>query len=469
MKTLGIYVAIILATIHGVIAVNVPVPVIKICVEVPSTPALNKRLSNDWPSPENLTFCSEINSMPDLNAPFPQNHFDAPNALVLIKNNLASMTVNAIADTNETVKLKIVRDPADSTTVGTGGFTILPNPSTNSGAISTDSRGSFYIVGWIDSNNNNILDSMEHYGVLPIIIVDVNLAAEDSIFRPEKIAYYPDDVEQAVFIETGEYNYADRTRAGAHFQAWVDFVGGGSDGKRGTDRVWAGWCHNLTDQDARADYTNGRKAVCVNATNVPASRYFSLNDPDPNHVAMPILDHGQSVPPIPVAQGGRTICLHWDPAFGFNQIVDEFDSPIFGLRKQIEEIDSPWQSYLYRHNGYPAETIEGATFKLNFNAWLVCWSNIVDDPAAPGNAGERTYNVIMKQSWKIDTDFTVSLTADVSAPGDFNGAIFPAGVLSLSSTNFAEYSPVKRPGENGINCETRPPELLPLLGIDYKN
>lgn len=593
---------------------------ISIEVEVPSTPALTSRASNGWPTPANLKFDKTINPAPDLTAAFPDAHFGPSNALVLIKNNAVTMPVTATSNSGNDVKLKVLRDSADVSAVGTGPFSLTPLNAENSATMRTDARGSFYLVGYVDRNDNNSIDATEPCGVLPVIIVDVNLVAEVSSFDPSNFKAIADNTaNQRCRIETGKFDYVNKANAGAQFAAFVDMVGG-LDGKRGVDRVFGGWCNNFKDLRINADYTSGSKSMGVVTSDsgpfLPASVVQSVDvtSQGAGYTAAPTITltggggsgamasvagfgvsniavtnggAGYTSPPTvsitttgngsgatatatvangavtgitvtnpgagytgsitvsisgggganatagvagygisditvtaigtsytssptvtitggggagatanatlwssaaptivsgtlldatdhqDTATGGGTIAIGWNtPTAGRrSNVTDVFDSPSgLGVRKKIEDIDSPGAFFRYRHPGFAERTLENIEYDIEFELWLLCWTNVDADFFATGLAGERSYHAMARRPWVIDSNWDVSFSpSPPPASGALSATVTASGTPTIDGGQYSEYSPVRRPAVDAdVDCETRPPLILKSYKTDYR-
>ncbi len=131
------------------------------------------------------------------------------------------MNVNATSTLNDPVKMKVYRNPLDVPAVRlnrTTQFTLEPTPPetarpvVGSGIMTADSRGSFYIFGWIDDTthggtvNDGIFQNGELACALPIIIVSADLVLEDSQTSDTDIKYVPNPTARfAVTVnQTGE-------------------------------------------------------------------------------------------------------------------------------------------------------------------------------------------------------------------------------------------------------------------------
>ena len=168
-----------------------------ITVTVPSTTALTNR-SNDWTTPADLKFTKGAGgNMPTLNGAtnFPATDFASGNALVLLENPDVEMNVTASFG-GEQVKLKVVRNPEDAPAIyaapRTPLFSLVPvppatgNPVINTGTMKATSRGSFYIVGWVDdathggTANDSVYQAGEIACALPIIVVNAEFDSEST-------------------------------------------------------------------------------------------------------------------------------------------------------------------------------------------------------------------------------------------------------------------------------------------------
>jgi hypothetical protein len=460
---------------------------ISISVSVPSSAPLTLRAESVWSvQPADLTFSKGFFAPDNTAIPFPDWHFNQPNALVLVKNNLTSITVSATSMSEEPVKLKILRDPADITDVGTGPLTLLPVNATDTATVSLDDRGSFYILGWIDSNENNIPDTAEPRYVCPLILVDVDVKSIESKTGEPIFSYLPpqgfepgyrivqfgendsdfagdEDLEMGDVQNMNEEMY-EWGKAGVSLNASVLFIGG-KDGLRGIDRVMGGWSNNIMAFNSPATYRKDgvqeAKTLAIGfASNVAdASGWdemanvpmYNPADAAPDLFEEPILDRFEFNAAI---NGMNAVCLRTG-SFRRLEPLNEI-----GRRARITVWDSPRDSYPESHPNHVGFELTGFQTSTAFSAFLTFWTsprplNDIDGESinSRGMAGERTYQTAFEVKWD-----TVGIVENLG-PNAVAG-----GSISVSGEN--EFSPAKEP--NTVNHETRPPTSGSTIHYDAR-
>lgn len=462
---------------------------ISMVITVPSSAPLTIRPENEWQvPPTDLRFSQTFVGPSDLGSAFPEWHFEAGNALVLVKNSLTEVTVNATCTDSTPVKLKVVRDPADISAVGTGPLTLLPFQPTGTATLSLDGRGSFYLVGWLDSNSDGQLNSAETRYVVPIILVDVNvLSVEHHTVDPLLI-----EIPGYLGVKFGrnEFDYraaqvppwtADRkvpvaemyALAGLGLDAYAQLIGG-KDGMRGTDRVMGGWSNNIVVQNSvglyRKPNTTDVKEMKISlASNCDQATGWELelevpqfdpakppddpdSDPAPALYVEPLLDRFELNAGI---NGMNAICL------GTTKF-EHVEPMSLGLKIRMMGWDTPKDAWPKQHPNYAGYELRQFNSSTAFSIFLTFWSSpepfndVVDGEIVLGRgaAGERTYQT----AYNLDWDAIALCTINNIGTLGFGGAI--------TIPTEQEFSPVKEP--NTVSHETRPPTSLKSIHIDAR-
>lgn len=296
-------------------------------------------------------------------------------------------------------------------------------------------------------------------------------------------------VEGRVDAHTGPVPFPDpnaRTRAQLKGEACtthdgtVELVGGGPDGKRGLDRVFAGWIQNKTGGRIEATYTDATGGGAPVTHVVPGvmvrnspqgdilptrDRYFTpatANPPDPMpHPVYPLLDTGRD------ADGGMTATLG-------QRKLERDDSPAFGQRLRAMAVDSPGTEFLARHRAHGDALLTGAVYEQAFRAHLCVWTDMTGRDAG-GGPGDRLYGVVAHFDWTVKGAWTITWPA-ATATGmsdDFRrdhpnwwqtGAVVEAREFKARRKR-VRYYPALRAAEGTL--EVRPPTPLQLFAWDY--
>ncbi len=457
----------------GILANQVSIEIV-----VKSTQALTLRPENAWPVlPTDQTFSKTFVGPDTLTSSFPDWHFDAGNALVLVKNSNSTLLVSASTKSGNPAKLKVVRDPADLSAVGTGPLTLLPVHTTDFATVSLDGRGSFYVVGWVDANDDNLIDSTESRYVVPIISVDVNVAGVEyvkgqSFFTASPPAGF-DPSYLIVQFGKNEHDYMNDLppgapvpdpikvadmygKAGISMRGFADLIGG-KDGMRGTDRVMGGWSNNIVAFTTTGRFVKegvaepewmkiGLASNLVDATgwdSVAEVFQFEPVDPAPLVYEEPVLDRFTLNNAI---NGLNAICL-------ITNSFQRLGSPLLGQRVEMTAWDTPRDALPQVHPNHPECFLMGFQSATAFAAYLSFWSSPepFDDYIeaaqlfSKGLAGERAYQDAYKIEWS---------TAGFSEISSVGMASRGAQIF-VDESEMEEYSPVKEP--NTVNHETRPP------------
>ncbi|MBK1826150.1 hypothetical protein JIN81_03905 [Haloferula rosea] len=436
---------------------------VSIEVTVPSTLPNTVRPESVWPVlPSDLVFRNTFVAPSVLATSFPDWHFSGGHALVLIKNNLQEIQISASCPSSDPVTLKVVRDPADVSAVGSGPLSLLPVGAQNTAEVTTDDRGSFYIVGWVDSDTNGEISNGESAFVCPLIVVDIDINAVehhegDPIFGEIAASGFEPAYQYVRFgqneqdVDPGATTADLYEVAGIGLDAFATFVGG-KDGMRGTDRVMGGWSNNIVVNQETGTYKkNNEDDQFVNigfASNVASASgwdavadvpMFNPADPSPLLYEEPILDRFDLNAAI---NGMNSVCL----VTGSFQTTGT--APL-GRKVRIMAWDSPTSAWPDGHPNHAGFDLKGYDSATAFSAFLTFWSSPesfadIDGQSvsARGGAGERTYQTAYRVDWQ-----TIGVYAVLNSNASITGAI--------QAPTEEEFSPVKSPP--GVDHETRPP------------
>lgn len=337
-------------------------------------------------------------------------------------------------------------------------------------------------MGYVDDNPiNGKYDAGEASAAIPIIIVEADLHLEDSQISASEASYYPkfDDNEHYI---GGLYKSAHSTNA-LRLRAQLNLYGGGAEGKRGTDRVFAGWTQQVEKEDSVPHpygvYTLGttsRSVALIFSDNLPESEYFLPDDGQapvedfeqvPALSALPLLDSGfipgQGNPYI-VGTGGGTILV------AEHKLESLTNQPSFGRRIEVTGVDSPEVSFEKHHRHDPLYLLSQIVVNFHFRSYLTLWTSpeavppdengVIDtQPSDPNLPGERTYFDAYWYTWRCGATFNI----------DPNGIQLPGGITPFCEwKNQAEFSPIAPAhGPQRIH-ETRPPTGKAMIGFDAR-
>ena len=491
-----------------------------IAADVPSTPANTPRLApasivNTPVARHNLTVTN-----------FDENF--APNtALVLVENSvLATNQVNLsvqVAPAGVPVSWSVQRDtrPApdgDHLDI----ITMSPNPvpgvtpdAANQlrATLRANAVGTFHIRPFVDCNGNNSFDhndplsgnriDREPFIIMNLVLIRVQGFGNNSRVVHNRVVTNPAPPTIAGFdIDTGITGnpFASPAVAAVHNDATVRVTGGGASGRRGLDRLMAGWINNELPvgtsitvppgEDVVAEYrdTTGpgpprihrRTSIWTPPTiappgvlNWPATVAASGGNqvfvpgpgPAPVLVSGPVLD---ASPFGSEGTGGNTpvgtegaVGPPVNPAVGPGPppqpgVIKNPDPGGVGERWQVHMWDSPGDFCPGAHGSFPG-TLSAYRFNLDFRTDLCFWTNVTGVPGATPDAACRLYSTAQTNTWTIRFDVA------------FNAATGAAilGTNNIIRVRDAQEKRLAAPVRSS-RLETRGPISLRLLGTDAR-
>jgi hypothetical protein len=444
-------------------------------VRIPATPAHTARMGNS-PVAEHVLRRGTT-------AALDRTNYDVDTAsnppLVLINNSVRAAAPLALSiqvePTGVPVLWSIQRDtrPApdgDDAGVIARSPNQLPTLTAGAGSPPTatllaDAIGTFHIRPFIDCNGSGTYTGLDASGTVidrePFIIMNLVLVGI-SLHQDNSVAHSGNMVATAsgggVGVRSGSFNIANPAGEGIHMTALADLTGGGGDGRRGLDRVFAGWVNNESaNEDIAGSFVDSTAAPPQNHRNFsvfasnrasatggsPASPNFLPGDPAPALVAPPLLDSGR----VGAGAGGDSATLT-------SSRVRSRTNLALGQRWLVEAIDSPGDGEGATHPGFAAARLVRFRFYLDFLASLCFWTNHQRASGATGNSADRLYAVLRHFTWRMRGEWTISpagVLAVVTAP-----SIAISGATTSNPPAAAATMPV----------EVRPPTGLNLLARD---
>lgn len=347
--------------------------------------------------------------------------------------------------------------------------------------------GSFHICPYVDCSGNNRFDFNDRSGrridrepfiMMNLVLVRVQGHRNRSRAQPGNIVVNnPAAGLMNLTVSTG--GFANGPGAGMHCQARVDVIGGGQNGRRGLNQVFAGWVNNVTWAQVRMDYQDPATPGAAGAHS--QSLIFASNNPRfanpaaglgvfapaaiagwatsaaaPNILAAPVLD----VSPFGAGNegvGGNT-AVGTEGAPGPPAAITKPNRAI-GQRWHIQMWDSPGIFCLRNHLVHPGNAIR-FRFNLNFRCDLNFWTNVNSVQGATAHAANRLYATVQTNTWRIRHDVS------------FNPAtgIISATAQAATITRTKDPNPRRRatPVE-GSGLEVRHPIALRLYSMDARN
>jgi hypothetical protein len=415
-----------------------------------------------------------------LNSPVPRHTFDITNfaedfalasTLVLVEDSivpgdLINLSVR-VAPAGVPVQWSVLRDTTAGTSDNAAIIALKPAapgiptlvPTALRATLLADHVGSFFIRPFIDCNGNNAFDQgidKEPFIVMNLVLIRAQGVTNNSVANPPANATTlragtlfttrtPAPATTAGFDLTtgnvagapGGNTFANPTVSAAHNDATILVIGGGSTGRRGLDRLMAGWIQSELPvatsptvppgEDDVAEYDDIKPPPPVRthqrftiwrAPGGPG--IFLPGSAAPALLAGPFLDvspranpgtggntavgtEGNVGPPVvPPGPGGPP------PQPGITKTP--VAAPGVGEQWRVHMWDSPGDIIPAAHGGFPG-TLLRYRFNLDFRTDLCLWTNVTGVAGATANAANRLYSSVQTDTWTIRFSINVALTA----------------------------------------------------------
>ncbi len=381
-----------------------------------------------------------------------------------------------------------------------------------------DAVGTFHVAAFIDNNGSKKLEplaDLEPYLCMNLVLVRVEGVKNRSV-RGTNAVPNPAAPTAATGcrVVSGLWTAAG---AAAYSKATVKVTGGGNDGRRGLDRISAGWCQHIGATGTSASVPPGLDIFARYQFNPPPPPPPAVGPPPPApppvfHRAffiftmsgtngtrfqpppavapvvapVPVLDVSPGAPsvggviPVTSVDGiGGNSCTGQAGAHGpFTALTKAGANPTIvdktlGQEWTVDTLDSPSVGLGAAHAGGLPGRMIAFRFGIDFRADLVFWTNItgVATPTATDPAN-RLYSSVQTNNWTVrfSIAFNPPLPAGAppyagppaGAPGNPTGPV-PAVTLTMTK----DPNPKRRatPVE-GSGLETRYPSGLALLCLD---
>jgi hypothetical protein len=336
-----------------------------------------------------------------------------------------------------------------------------------------DAVGSFFVRAFVDCNGSTKYDDHEPTGAnagkridrepyitLPLVLVRVQGILNTSRARQANIHLRPPVPTSATGVGVSTGDFASGASAGVHCVGKVKVTGGGRDGTRGLDRLFAGWVNNEVQEVAVSEYDDGgamrRRNTVWSA--VPAHGVFQvISAPGVPYApqAGPVLDctnfGGEGL-------GGNS-CIGTEGAPGPPVINRSAPQPAGAMGKTwiIEMWDSPGDHCPAAHESYPGSPLVRYQFNLDFRCDLVFWTNSAKVSGATADPANRLYSRVYNTTWtiRLDIGFNALGVAAIATP------------LTISLTKVNADATRAEPVQ-GTGLEVRHPISLKLLLVNAR-
>jgi hypothetical protein len=286
----------------------------------------------------------------------------------------------------------------------------------------TDAVGSFRLRAFVNNNSTADFDrdpaTTDSFSPDPFILLNLVLAHvrldHDDVQAHQTLRAVPN--AGGIFASSGVFDVVNQPNNTAlHHNALCTIVGGGRDGRLGTDRVFGGWMQDAVaaighrgtyvDNTAAPPAAHPMPTVQENprrGTSPPTTTPDILPaDPPPAIFATPppLLDSGRS----PAGEGGLTACLGQSRATSRNNAA-------LGEQLRIEAVDSPAMPYPATNPAFAAARLTFFHFEMRFRAALAFWTNNHSPPNGnkSGDPAERLYVVALEVPWNMLGEWDVN-------------------------------------------------------------
>lgn len=372
----------------------------------------------------------------------------------------------------------VIRNPQDA-----AGLKQAPYPAqdlslnTNSGStntVSLNAVGSFSVICYVDTYRSNTFSPATEGGVFFNVVSARITYHQDASTSPTPStntqptyfngAYYVNSVPVLNYTgntstmgplfgaSTGIFDITQPTAAAEYLNCQVDLVAGGNDGALGLDRVYTGWCQNISVNGVTGNYQNSHSTHgLVTNGNITGT----VNGPPPNNhltqtsllpsvlspalsASAPILDTGQLAP----STGGATVCLTRS-----TDTNTPSQSLGLGQRRTTEAVDSPGNVVPINCPLTGTDQLKQFIYNLTFRAYLIVWTGT--NNGSPSEPGASLYSVVEEVPWSIGTTLTLS------PPGNPNTAN-PA--IAVTTSPIVTHVPTVR--IEAVGGETYLPRIL---------
>ncbi|HTO98679.1 MAG TPA: carboxypeptidase regulatory-like domain-containing protein [Myxococcales bacterium] len=290
------------------------------------------------------------------------------------------------------------------------------------GTLLTDAVGSFRVRAFVNGNSTADFDrdpgTTDSFSPDPFILLNLVLAHvrldRDDVQAHQTLRAVPN--AGGIFASSGVFDVVNQPNNTAlHHNALCTIIGGGRNGRLGTDRVFGGWM-----QDAVAAIGH-RGTYLDNTAAPPAAHPMPTVQENPRRGAFPptttpdilpadpaaaifptpppLLDSGRS----PAGEGGLTACLGQSRATSRNNAA-------LGEQLRIQAVDSPAMPYPANHPGFAAARLTFFHFEMRFRAALSFWTNNHSPPNGnkSGDPAERLYVVALEVPWNMLGEWDVN-------------------------------------------------------------
>ncbi len=331
--------------------------------------------------------------------------------------------------------------------------------------LTTAGVGTFHIRPYVDCNDNAAFDHNNDAGKRidrePFILLNLVLVRAEGItnLTVANAAAGTGMTTQASGAPRGfsSGDFKGKGNDALDMNATVRVIGGGQDGKRGLDRVFAGWANNERDSGTSPGPGGLGEDVTHYFAQLPAP---GIGQPLPAlerlrcfwqlagaEVGGPVLDSGYAGQ----GTGGHSCCGTMGANQDNGKVKKSRHSSGIGQIWQAKNSDSPGGGITSLSAG--GAQLTRFTFNIDFRCDLVFWTSFAKNQGPADSPACRLYSSVFSNTWGIrfDAAFTPAWVATMNAA---KNVVLVAGAAGRA----------QRVEGNGL--ETRLPDGLTLLQAD---
>lgn len=299
--------------------------------------------------------------------------------------------------------------------------TVVPNPQPTLNAaghvdseatLFTDAVGSFDIkVQYVEPGES--FDEAKAFVCVHVVLVHVRLSSAkrrhyDVISSYCKTEVVGTDLMMHTQNATADNFAFDDKKLPLRLRARLLAVGGGADGRRGLDKVRAGWINNVAGETTFARYERNPPSPTLPAHWVVRERHLRKTTTDtlealqpPVDATHPLLDKGVNANVVMATWGaGQATLSQSRPTTAFDQAGAASSNPAgCGMKCWVEVVDAPMTSYDLTMPTDAAFALTKLHHGLSFRAYLCVWADL---RAQRGNL----LGVLEEVQWTVDGEIS---------------------------------------------------------------
>jgi hypothetical protein len=327
--------------------------------------------------------------------------------------------------------------------------------------LKTNAAGSFHVRPYIDCNGDDKFNHNDDSGVRidrePFLIMNLQLIRVQgfSNLTTTNSAAGTNGTSKAagrpVRISTGDF--AGTGNDAITMKNIARVIGGGSDGKRGLDKLFSGWCNNMQNTatsptGAGLDITHIYEVAGAPVVRHTTACWFEV---DGARIPAPILDAGAYGPAGNTeGSGGNTATSTNAP--NDCPVTKTDDASGIGQKWEVSNVDSPGFGINATHPTIPAAQLVEFRFNIDFRCDFIFWTNalrVSDNTDAPAC---RLYATVSTNYWTVRFKATYDAAFTETVVDGPTNAVVKDGDPARKAT------PVE-----GSALETRLPDSLDTL------